>query len=137
MNTLIKKLNLVDVKLFSGYVVFAGIATVVDLALLYSLTTFMDLHYLASAAIGYFFGMITNFTLNKTINFKNRSKKVMQQFGLFTVVALIGLGLNQLILWSLVEHADMWYMYAKVISIMIVMFWSFYGHKKITFGLLK
>lgn len=32
---------------------------------------------------------------------------------------------------------DQFYMYAKIISIIIVMMWSFYDHKKLTFGVLK
>jgi putative flippase GtrA len=75
--------------------------------------------------------------LNKIFNFKNKSKKIAQQFGLFAIVALIGLGLNQLIIWLLVEFGNLWYMSAKLISIVIVMLWSFYGHKKLTFGMIK
>lgn len=137
MKRILRKLNHPEVKLFSGYVVFAGIATLVDLGLLYFLTAFIGFHYLISAALSYTCGMITNYSLNKTLNFKNKSKKIARQFGLFAFVALIGLALNQLILWFLVEFADLFYMYAKLISIVIVMLWSFYGHKKLTFRLLK
>lgn len=137
MKRILRKLNHPEVKLFSGYVIFAGIATFVDLGLLYILTTFIGFHYLISGVVSYTCGMITNYSLNKTFNFKNKSKKIAQQFGLFAFVALIGLGLNQLILWLLVEFVDLFYMYAKLISIVIVMLWSFYGHKKLTFGVLK
>lgn len=124
-------------RLFIGYVFFAGIAAFVDLGLLFSLTEFIGLHYLTSAVLAYMCGMITNYSLNKVFNFKNKSKKIIQQFGLFVFVALIGLGLNQLILWLLVEFVGVWYMLAKLISISIVMFWNFYGHKKITFAIIK
>lgn len=124
-------------RLFIGYVFFAGIAALVDLGLLFSLTEFIGFHYLISAALSYTCGMITNYSLNKVFTFKNKNKKIVQQFGLFVFVALIGLGLNQLILWLLVEFVGLWYMLAKLISISIVMFWNFYGHKKITFGLIK
>lgn len=134
---MLRKLNHPEVKLLSGYVIFAGIATLVDLGFLYFLTTFIGIHYLISGAISYTCGMITNYSLNKTFNFKNKSKKIVRQFGLFVFVALIGLGFNQLILWLLVEFANLFYMYAKLISIVIVMLWSFYGHKKLTFGVLK
>lgn len=126
-----------DVKLFIGYVVFAGFATLVDLGLLYALTEFLHIWYFYSAAFAYFIGMITNYSLNKYLNFRNRSKQIIQQFGLFATVVLIGLGLNQLILYSLVEFAKLWYMFAKFIAIFIVMFWSFYGHKKLTFNVFR
>ena len=126
-----------DVKLFFGYVLFAGIATIVDLGLLFVLTEFVNLHYLTSAALSYMFGMTTNYSLNKLFNFRNKSKRIILQFGLFIFVALIGLILNQLILWFLVESFKIWYMSAKLVSILIVMLWSFWGHKNITFGFLR
>jgi putative flippase GtrA len=81
--------------------------------------------------------MITNFSLNRFLNFRSNkpnNRHVAHQFGLFVCVASIGLVLNQLIVWSLVEFVNMWYLYAKIISVGMVMFVSFYGHKIITFG---
>ena len=126
-----------NVKLFAKYIVFAGFATLVDLGLLYSLTEFLHIWYFYSAIFSYFVGMVTNYLLNKYLNFMNKSKRIIPQFTLFIIVALIGLGLNQLILYYLVEFAGLWYMTAKIIAIFIVMFWSFYGHKKLTFGIFR
>lgn len=137
MNYADRYLQKEDVKLFIGYVVFAGLATLVDLGLLYFLTEFFHVWYFYSAAFAYFSGMVTNYSLNKYLNFRNKSKRIVSQFGLFATVALVGFGFNQLILYSLVEFAKLWYMFAKFISIFIVMFWSFYGHKKLTFAVFR
>lgn len=126
-----------NAKLFIRYIIFAGFATLIDLSLLYLLTEFLHIWYFYSAIISYFGGMITNYTLNKFFNFRNKSKRIIHQFGLFIVVALIGLGINQIVLYSLVEFTGLWYILAKVIAVFIVMFWSFYGHKKLTFGIIK
>jgi putative flippase GtrA len=122
-----------NLTLFYYYVIFASIATLVDLSLLYSLTELGNMWYFHSAIIGYSAGMIVNYVLNKYFNFKNYSKRIVSQFGIFTAVAMVGLGLNQLIIYLLVEFADVWYMAAKIIAIGIVMFWSFFGHKQLTF----
>lgn len=137
MNYINKFLQKQDVTLLAGYVIFAGFATLVDLCLLYSLTELLHIWYFHSAAFAYFIGMVTNYSLNKYLNFRNRSKQIISQFGLFAIVALVGLGLNQLILYLLVEFAKLWYVYAKFIAIFIVMFWSFYGHKRLTFRVFK
>ena len=137
MNYMNKLFQKQDVKLFIGYVIFGGFATLVDLCLLYSLTEFLHVWYFYSATFSYFVGMLTNYSLNKYLNFRNRSKQITLQFGLFATVALIGLGLNQLILYTLVEFINLWYMFAKFIAIFIVMFWSFYGHKKLTFNIFR
>ncbi|MBU0906599.1 MAG: GtrA family protein [Nanoarchaeota archaeon] len=115
----------------------AGIATIVDLGLLFFLTEFVKIWYFYSAMISYFAGMITNYSLNKYLNFKNKSKRVALQFTMFMFVALIGLALNQIILLVLVGRWGLWYIFAKAISIFVVMFWSFFGHRKITFNILQ
>ena len=115
----------------------AGIATLVDMGLLYFFTEYLDLWYLYSAALSYLVGMIVNFTLNKYLNFRNRSNRVAAQFGIFAGVALVGLVLNQVILYLLVTVAGIWYMTAKVITVCLVLLWSFYGHKRLSFGLIK
>lgn len=122
---------------FIKYVVYAGIATVLDFIVLYSLTEYSHVWYFLSSALAYLCGMITNFLLNKKFNFANKSKNIIQQFVVFGLVALVGLGLNQLIIYSLVEFAGLWYMYAKFISVWIVMIYSFVGHKKFTFKIFK
>jgi len=123
--------------LFWGYVFFAGIATLVDFGLLYFFTEFVGFYYLFSSALAYLAGMITNYSLNKFFNFKNKSQQITKQFAVFAAVALVGLCLNQFILWSLVEKFHLWYMFSKVISVIIVMFWSFWGHKNFTFKILS
>lgn len=126
-----------NLKLFIGYVICGGFATVVDIGFLYGFTEFLGIWYFYSAALSYFMGMLTNYSLNRYFNFKNKSKKIVQQFGIFASVALIGLLLNQFLLYSLVEWASLWYIYAKFISTFLVMLWSFYGHKKFTFEVFK
>ena len=137
MDHINKLLQYQDLKLFVGYVIFAGLATLVDLGLLYSLTEFFHVWYFYSAIFSYFIGMVINYSLNKYLNFRNKSKQIIPQFGLFATVALIGLGLNQLILYSLVEFVRFWYMLAKIIAVFTIMFWSFYGHKKLTFNIFR
>ncbi len=126
-----------NIRLFMGYALFAGFATLVDLGLLYSLTEFFHVWYFYSAAFAYFMGMVTNYLLNKYLNFKNRSKQIVMQFGLFAIVALVGLGINQFLLYSLVKFGEFWYISAKIIAIFIGLLWSFYGHKKLTFSIFR
>jgi len=126
-----------NTRLFIGYVFFAGFAALIDLGVLYFLTETIKLWYFYSAGASYILGMIINYALNKYFNFANKSKRTIIQFTLFFSVALTGLILNQLIIYVIVEFTGLHYLTAKIISLIIVMFWSFYGHKKITFGIIK
>src|SRR5688500_9508534 len=103
-----QKLRHSDIQLFSKYIFFAGIATIIDMGLLFVLTNNGGVHYFYSAGIAYICGMVTNFSLNRFLNFHITNRHVVHQFGLFACVASVGLVLNQLILWSLVEFVHMW-----------------------------
>ncbi len=115
------------------YVICAGVATGVDMLLLYVLTEFWSLHYQASAMCGYFAGMVTNYSLNKRYTFNNTSTAYVHQFAIFSLVAGVGLVLNQGVLFLCVEYLGLWYMYAKVCAVGFVALWSFVGHRTFTF----
>lgn len=119
---------------FALYVVIGGAATVVDMAVLLGFTELAGLHYLGSAALAYLAGMVTNYSLNRRLNFKSTTTRIGRQFLVFALVAGVGLGLTQGILWALVELAGAWYMAAKVVAVGMVLAWSYLAHKHITFG---
>ncbi len=126
-----------NLRLFIGYVWCFSVSTLIDFALLFTLTNQFHLWYFLSAFISYSSGMIVNYSLNKYLNFKNSSRQVFTQFSIFVSVALVWLALNQIIIYLLVEFAGVWYMLAKIVSICIVVLWSFTGHRKFTFKLLE
>jgi len=124
-------------KSFLLYSVGAGIATIVSIGLLYIFTEFFGIFYLYSSIISYFLGMVANYSINKFITFKNKSKRILKQFSLFVLVALIGLALNTALIYLFVEFFELWYILAQFIAISIVSILSYIGHKKITFGFIR
>lgn len=122
---------------FFIYAFFAGVATVIDMGVLYVLTSMMGMHYLISAVWGYGAGMLTNYSLNKVYTFKNTSTRYALQMGIFILVALVGLALNQIIMYALVEFGSAHYLVAKVVAVGVVALWSFWGHKRFTFGMVQ
>ena len=126
-----------ETKLFINYLLIGGFSSMVDIGLLYFLTEFFGFWYFYSSIISYLCGVIPNYTLNKFFNFKNKSKKIIPQFTAFLFVSIIGLLLTQILIFSLVEFFNLWYIISKIITIMIVIFWNFYGIKRIAFGIFK
>jgi len=120
-------------QLFLKYCLVGAAATVVDYALLFSLTEFLGLWYLVSATIGFCGGATTNYILNRVWTFDNNDKRIARQIGIFLMIAGIGIVLNNGILVIGVEVFGLWYMLAKVISTAITLIWNFIGHKHITF----
>ncbi len=119
---------------FSRYLVVGGLAFVVDFGSLYLLTEFAGLHYLISAAIAFLFGLLTNYWLSRLWVFDRRTmENVAMEFVVFTVIGIVGLGLNEAIIWFVREKLHFHYMIAKAISSGIVLIWNFGARKSVLF----
>jgi len=119
------------------YIICAGIATLIDLGLLFIFTEFFKIMYLFSATLSYVGGIAINYGLNRKITFKNKSKKIFKQFMLFVFVAIIGLIFTLIFMSIFVEMFDIWYIFAKLITIGLVFIWSYNANNKLTFKIFK
>lgn len=110
--------------------VVGGAAFLIDYGLLYVLTEFLHLHYLVSGTISFSVSVIFNYILSILWVFdtdKNGDKK--KEFAVFIVLSVIGLGINQLILWIMVDGMGIYYMLSKIVSTAVVMVYNFITRK--------
>ncbi len=119
------------------YFIYAGLAALIDLFLLLTLTSIIGLWYWYSAGISFIVASFVNYFFNKKRTFKNTYKLHHKQYLVFLFVAFTGLIWNQTIMYYLVEFANIHYFISKIFSLSIVFFWSFFMHKYITYGMLK
>ena len=105
----------------------------VDFAILNLLVLVFDLNVYLSATISFIAAVTNGFIWNRLWTFKSQGSKSLQ-YSKFVFVNLVGLGLNLLIMYALINYLDLWYNFAKAIAIGLVMFWNFYGSKKWVFG---
>ncbi|MCK9205393.1 MAG: GtrA family protein [Bacteroidales bacterium] len=112
-----------------------GIAFLVDFGTLFVLTEYIHFHYLLSAAIGFIFGLIVNYLLSIEWVFNNRTiGNRWLEFLFFTIIGLIGLGLNELFLWILTDILAVYYLLSKIITTILVYFWNFFARKALLFN---
>lgn len=129
----IKHRFIVKYKQFLKYCIGGGIAFIIDIGLLYVFTEFFGLWYILSATLSFCVAAIFNYLFQKFVTFKSESKKYFKQFVMFVLIALIGLGINNSILYLLVESFGVWYILAKALAAIIVLIWNFIANKKVTF----
>jgi putative flippase GtrA len=111
-----------------------GFAFLIDFGSLYSLTEFAGYHYLTSAAIAFLLGLLTNYSLCRLWVFDRRTmESASLEFLIFGVIGIVGLGLNELIMWFAGEVIHLHYLVGKVISAGIVLIWNFGARKLILF----
>ena len=120
---------------FLRYALVGGVAFVVDFISLNVLTEYMGVYYLHSAALAFLLGLTTNYVLSVLWVFQKRTfQNRVVEYGIFGLLGLLGLGLNQLLMYSLTEHAELDYRFSKVIATGLVFMWNFGSRKLILFS---
>lgn len=115
---------------FARYVLVGGFAFVCDTCTLYSLTQFLGLNYLISAAIGFVLGVGVNYLLcRKWVFQRRRLKSTTVEMTIFVLIGIVGLGLNEIILWTFQSKLGIYYMFAKGVSGVVVFMWNFGARK--------
>ena len=112
------------------FIIVGAITFVVDYGLLYISTEYIGLYYMYSTAIAFIAAVIFNYWLCVIYVFKNVQRQTSKQAILFVGSSVVGLGLNQICTWFFVEIFGIYYMLAKIISIIIVMAWNYIMKRK-------
>ncbi len=116
------------------YTFVGGIAFLVDFITLYCFTEIFNIHYLISAAIAFIFGLTTNYILSIIWVFKYRKvRNKIFEFGIFALIGIVGLVLNELIIWTFTEFLAFHYLISKIFSTAIVYFWNFFARRYILY----
>jgi len=119
---------------FFRYFFVGGFAFLVDFGLLYILTDKLKIFYLLSATIAFICGIIVNFILSKSWVFQTKvAVNKYLEFGIFAAVGVIGLGLNDLIIWFLTSKLSLYYLMSKLVATALVYVWNFGARKYILY----
>ncbi|SHJ52444.1 GtrA family protein [Hespellia stercorisuis] len=110
--------------------VVGGGAFVIDYGIMVFLTEVVGINYLLSSAISFTVSVIFNYILSVKWVFNvtgERSQK--QDFAVFIVLSIIGLGINSLVMWIGVTKFGINYMITKIGATAIVMVYNFITRK--------
>lgn len=134
LNTILKQETERTIIQLFRYVFVGGAAFIVDFGTLFILTDFFGIYYLISAAIAFILGLIVNYILSISWVFNNRKlDNSTLEFGVFTLIGIVGLGLNEVFIWFFTAEVGFYYLISKIISAVIVLFWNFFARKYVLF----
>ncbi|MFV2016662.1 MAG: GtrA family protein [Candidatus Heimdallarchaeota archaeon] len=129
------KLFAISPKRMIPYLLISVLATAVDLGSFLLLLNILDWHYLIANMLSIVFGILTKFSLNRFITFKDRIKrKWQQQFQRFLIVSGSGFVLSNLVLVVLIEILEISEPASKVVTIGIVFIYTFILHNLYSFN---
>jgi putative flippase GtrA len=120
---------------FFRYVFVGGFSFFVDYGLLFILTEFFHLFYLISATISFVVGLVINYLLStKWIFKKSKLSSSTLEFIIYGIIGVVGLILNNILLFIFTDLLMIHYMISKLITTVIVMGWNFFGRRIILFN---
>lgn len=103
--------------LFLRFTLGGGVGVLVAFAVLYLLTEFADIWYVASSICAGIVCFILNFYIHKFWTFKSTGKKGTRgQMVMYGCLNVVSATCNPILLWILVENMHLHYMTAQVVN---------------------
>jgi len=115
-----------------GVVGFSGIF--VDFGVTYFCKEKLKIHKYVSNSLGFTIATISNYLLNRYWTFNTGQGAQFVQFGKFFGIAMIGLVLNNLLIYLFNDKLKVNFYMSKAFAIVIVSFWNFLGNYLYTFA---
>ena len=113
------------------FIVVGGIATVIDWIIYFVLYHFIKIEPIIANIISFAVSVVYNYWASCKYVFKvNKEKSRARQFVEFIVFAVIGLLINEVIIWGLHNELEWNAMLVKIIATAIVMVFNFVTRKK-------
>lgn len=106
------------------------IAFIIDYGVLIFLTEVCGVYYLLSSMISFVVSVIFNYLASMKYVFSGKDGMSKQkEFIIFVILSVIGLGINQLGMWIMVDKLNIFYMFSKIFVTAVVMVWNFVSRK--------
>ena len=126
MNTYLRELTVQ----FAKFGIVGVIAFCIDYGLFLLMTYVFGINYLIASAISFVISTIFNFAASMRYVFAGkRGQTRSQQFVIFFVLSVVGLGVNQLVLWMCVDLLAWLAGVGKLAATFIVMIFNFVTRK--------
>ena len=115
---------------FMKFGVVGFLAFCIDYGLFLLMCQVFGIHYLVASTTSFTLSTIFNYVCSMRYVFKGRAdQSKAQQFAIFFVLSVIGLGVNQLVLWLCVDVLSVPAWFGKLVATAIVMVFNFVTRK--------
>jgi putative flippase GtrA len=116
-----------------GIVGFSGLF--VDFGVTYVCKEWLRIQKYIANSIGFTVAASSNYILNRVWTFKSQDPNIALEYTEFLIISLIGLGINNFILWLILTRFKINFYLAKLFAIAVVTVWNFLANYFITFAI--
>ncbi len=114
----------------AGFGVVGVIAFVIDYGLMILLTEAFHVPYLLSTTISFVVSLIFNYLMSMRFVFSHKDgMSRRREFVIFVVLSVIGLAINDLLMWLGTDIVGVVYYVTKIFATAVVMVWNFVTRK--------
>lgn len=110
---------------------FSGV--LVDFGITFIFKEVLKVQKYVANAIGFTTAATTNYLLNRMWTFQSHNPQVALEFTRFFLIALIGLGINSLIIWAMTGKFKVNFYVSKLVATIVVTGWNFLINAYYTF----
>lgn len=104
----------------------------IDYGLMIFLTELCGISYLVSSGISFSVSVMVNYTLSLKFVFEtDKDNNKVVEFLIFIILSVVGLGINQVLMWVCVDKLHVYYMISKIGVTGVVMVYNFITRKLI------
>ena len=120
--------------LFSQLIKFGlvgGIAFLIDYGIMVFLTEVFKIPSLISAAISFTVSVIFNYisSVKWVFDVDKEKNSKPKELVVFILLSIVGLGINELIMWIMDKEFGIYYMISKIVATIVVMCYNFITRK--------
>ncbi len=115
------------------FVATGGSSVVIEMFVLLLLVQQFFLHYLISNIFAFSITNAYNYFLSRYWVFGIGKHHVTKEASMFLIVVLVGLGINQMVLYLMVDKLDSTLVVGKVLAIGVTLIWNFTSKKYLVF----
>lgn len=102
------------------------VATIIDFGVLFVLKSLCNVDVYIATTLAFIVSLIFNFVASMKYVFKAKEgMSVTKQCIVFVVTAVIGLGINEAIMYLCIEFLSLYYMIGKLLATCVVMVFNF------------
>jgi putative flippase GtrA len=106
----------------------------VDFGTTYVFKEWLRVQKYVANSIGFTVAASTNYILNRLWTFGSTDPNIALEYTEFLIISLIGLAINNLILWIILTRLKWNFYLAKLFAIGVVTIWNFLANNFITFA---